>query len=132
MKDWFVKYVLHRYSRSIVLKTIYVCILSYVGFWLWQIDPRLYFPVVFAGWIVLFICFGYHSNRALFDVMFWLALLNIIIYASVLYTRWDTDIFQSSAGLVGILYGEALLLGLVISLTEPPRDDVICSLYGRQ
>ena len=123
MKDWFVKYVLHRFSRSIALKTLYVCILSYVGFWLWQIDPKLYFPVVFAVWIVLFICFGYHGNRALFDVMFWLALLNIVIYASVLYTRWDTDIFQSSAGLVGILYGEALVLGLVISLTEPPRDD---------
>ena len=52
MKDWFVKYVLHRFSRSIALKTLYACILSYVGFWLWQIDPKLYFPVVFAVWML--------------------------------------------------------------------------------
>ncbi len=123
MKGKFIKFVLNRDVMGIALKTLYACILSYVGFWLWQIDPKLYFPVVFAVWIVLFICFGYRRNRALFDAMFWLAFLNLVIYASVLYTRWDTVIFQSCAGLVGILYGEALVLGLVISLIEPPRDD---------
>ena len=123
MKDKFVKCVLDKNAMSIALKALYVCILSYVGFWLAQIDPKLYFPAVFAVWIVLFICFGYRRNRALFDTMFLLAFLNLVIYASVLYTRWDTDIFRSCAGLVGILYGEALVLGLAISLIEPPRGD---------
>ena len=123
MKDWFEKYVLHRNTRSIALKTIYVCILSYVGFWLWQIDPKLYFPVAFAVWLVLLICFGYCRNRSFFAAALWLAFLNLAVYASVLYIRWGTDIFKSCAGRVCILYSVALILGLVVSFRKPLQDN---------
>ena len=121
MKGKFIKFVLNRDVMGIALKTLYACILSYVGFWLWQIDPKLYFSVVFAVWVVLFICFEYRRNRPFFAAAFWLAFLNLTVYASVLYIRWETNVFKSYADWVCILYGAALILGLVVSLIKLPR-----------
>ena len=53
--------------------------------------------------------------------MFWFAFLNITVYASVLYIRWEINILRSCANWVCIIYGAALILGLGVSFIKPPR-----------